>query len=216
MSPPPDLSDLSDQDVAAWARQGHEAAYRELLRRYEGTVHQLLYHLVHDEELAKDLAQETFLRVHTSLDTYRPEFRFSSWVLKIANNLGVDYLRRRQLDTLSLDGSPFADTPRSIEATALQVARSDPTPTPTPQPDARERAAAIREAIRRLRGNYRRCFELRHIDGRSYDSIGEILDLPPTTVKTYVHRAKHQLIEMLGPLPDASRKRSPGGHPPIA
>ena len=209
MNPPPDPRDASDQEIVAWARLGHEAAYRELLRRYQRPVYKLLFHMVNDPDLAEDLTQETFLRVHTSLHTYRPEFKFSAWIFRIANNLGVDHLRRRLPDTLSLDGSPYADTPRGVQATAFQIAApSDPTPTPTPRPDARERAAAIRQAIARLRGNYRRCAELRYLGGRSYDSIGETLDLPTTTVKTYLHRAKRQLTKTLGDLP--------GGPPPVA
>src|SRR5574341_548254 len=114
---PSHLTSASDQQVVAWAVEGHEAAFRELVRRYERPVFSLLYRMVRDRALAEDLAQETFIKVLNGMKSYRPEFKFSSWIFKIANNAGIDYLRRKSLDTLSLDGSPNAETPEQMGAT---------------------------------------------------------------------------------------------------
>src|SRR3982074_1915128 len=119
--PQPDRKTASDQEVVAAARDGQEAAYRELVRRYERPVFSLIYRMVRNRELAEDLSQETFIKVLNALPSYRPEFKFSSWVFKIANNASIDHLRRRELDTLSLEGSPHADTAEKVEATALQI-----------------------------------------------------------------------------------------------
>src|SRR6267378_2871716 len=108
---PDHLSDASDQQVVAWAKQGHDAAFRELVRRYERPVFSLLYRMVRDRALAEDLAQETFIKVLNGIKSYKPEFKFSSWIFKIANNAAIDHLRRKSLDTLSLDGAPSAETP---------------------------------------------------------------------------------------------------------
>ena len=115
------LKAASDQEVVAAATAGEEAAYRELVHRYERPVFSLIYRMVRNRELAEDLSQETFIKVLNALATYRPEYKFSSWVFKIANNAAIDHLRRRELDTLSLEGSPHADTAEKIEATALQI-----------------------------------------------------------------------------------------------
>ena len=120
------FASLSDQEVVALARAGKEAAYRELLRRYERPVFSLIYRMVRDRAAAEDLAQETFIKVLNALDSYRPEFKFSSWIFKIANNAAIDHLRRRELDTLSLDGAPDARTADEIEATALQATDRGP------------------------------------------------------------------------------------------
>ena len=112
---------LSDQEVVRHAARGREAAYRELIRRYQRPVFSLIYRMVRDRELAEDLAQETFIKVLNAIDSYRPEYKFSSWIFKIANNAAIDQLRRRALDTLSLDGSPHAETAEAIEATTLQI-----------------------------------------------------------------------------------------------
>ena len=161
------------------------------MRRYERPVFSLLYRMVRDRELAEDLAQETFVKALNAIDSYRPEFKFSSWIFKIANNAAIDHLRRRELDTLSLDGSPHAETPEAMQATALQIgARQE---SPLDAVEAKELGGAIEAAIGRLRPEYRSCILLRHVEGRAYEEIAEILDLPLGTVKTYIHRARNEL-----------------------
>jgi RNA polymerase sigma-70 factor, ECF subfamily len=187
----PEWPRLTDQEVVLLARSGREAAYRELVRRYERPIFALLYRMVRDRELAEDLAQETFVKALNAIDSYRPEFKFSSWIFKIANNAAIDHLRRRELDTLSLDGSPHAETPEAMQATALQIgARQE---SPLDAVEAKELGGAIEAAIGRLRPEYRSCILLRHVEGRAYEEIAEILDLPLGTVKTYIHRARNEL-----------------------
>lgn len=186
---------LSDQDVVRHAVQGREAAYRELIRRYQRPVFSLIYRMVRDRELAEDLAQETFIKVLNAIDTYRPEYKFSSWIFKIANNAAIDHLRRRGLDTLSLDGSPHAETADAIEATTLQI--GDGQESQLDEVTSRELGSQIEQAINQLRPEYRSCIILRHIDGRPYEEIAEILALPLGTVKTYIHRARNELRILL-------------------
>jgi RNA polymerase sigma-70 factor (ECF subfamily) len=192
-----DLQALADQEVVALAKAGKEAAYRELLRRYERPVFSLIFRMVRDRSLAEDLAQETFVKVLNALGSYRPEYKFSSWIFKIANNAAIDQLRRRELDTLSLDGSPEARTADEIEATALQA--TDRAESPLEELESRETGAAIERAIGRLRPEYRTCILLRHVEGRSYEEIADVMDLPLGTVKTYIHRAR---LELRGYLAD--------------
>jgi RNA polymerase sigma-70 factor (ECF subfamily) len=194
----PEWVRLSDQEVVLMARNGREAAYRELIRRYERPIFALLFRMVRDRELAEDLAQETFVKALNAIESYRPEFKFSSWIFKIANNAAIDHLRRRELDTLSLDGSPHAATPEAMQATALQIgARQE---SPLDAVEAKELGGAIEAAIGRLRPEYRSCILLRHVEGRAYEEIAEILDLPLGTVKTYIHRARNELRQSLAHL----------------
>jgi RNA polymerase sigma-70 factor (ECF subfamily) len=194
----PEWAALSDQDVVLRARSGQEAAYRELIRRYERPVFALLFRMVRDRELAEDLAQETFVKALNAIESYRPEFKFSSWIFKIANNAAIDHLRRRELDTLSLDGSPHAETPEAMQATALQIGARQESPLDTVE--AKELGGAIEIAIGRLRPEYRSCILLRHVEGRAYEEIAEILNLPLGTVKTYIHRARNELRQSLAHL----------------
>jgi RNA polymerase sigma-70 factor (ECF subfamily) len=195
-----DLPSLSDQEVVALARAGKESGYRELLRRYERPLFSLIYRMVRDRAAAEDLSQETFIKVLNALESYRPEYRFSSWIFKIANNAAIDHLRRREVDTLSLDGAPGAMTPDAIEATAVQA--TDRGPSPLADLESSELGSAIEAAIAKLRPEYRACILLRHVEGRAYEEIAETLDLPLGTVKTYIHRARLELRESLGHLKD--------------
>lgn len=188
----------SDQDVVLAARRGSDAAYRELVRRYERPVFSLIYRMVRDRELAEDLTQETFIKALNAIASYRPEFKFSSWIFKIANNAAIDQLRRRELNTLSLDGSPNAETPDAVEATALQVGSKGESP--LDEMEAREVGKAIEAAIGKLRPEYRSCIMLRHVEGLAYEEIAATLDLPLGTVKTYIHRARNELRLSLGHL----------------
>ena len=191
MTDAPEWARLTDQEVVLLARSGREAAYRELIRRYERPVFALLFRMVRDRELAEDLSQETFVKALNAIESYRPEFKFSSWIFKIANNAAIDHLRRRELDTLSLDGSPHAETPEAMQATALQIGARQESPLDTVE--AKELGSEIEAAIGRLRPEYRSCILLRHVEGRAYEEIAEILDLPLGTVKTYIHRARNEL-----------------------
>ncbi|MDQ3674406.1 MAG: sigma-70 family RNA polymerase sigma factor [Gemmatimonadota bacterium] len=188
-------ADVSDQQVVVFAQQGREDAYRELISRYERPVFSLVFRMVRDRETAEDLAQETFIKVLNNIDRYRPEFKFSSWLFKIANNITIDHLRRRQLDTISMEGAPDAVTAESARATSIAVASS--APSALEQLESRELGGAIEKAIAKLRPEYRACIILRHVEDYSYDEIAEIVKLPLGTVKTYIHRARQELREAL-------------------
>jgi len=177
--------------VVRWAREGFEPAFRELVHRYERPVFSLIYRMVRDRALAEDLAQETFVKVLNAIRSYKPEYKFSSWIFKIANNAAIDHLRRRQIDTLSLDGSPTARSPEEMHASAPQL--GDQTESPLDEVESRELGGAIERAIARLRPEYRSCILLRHVEGHSYEEIAKMLALPLGTVKTYIHRARNEL-----------------------
>ena len=194
ISPP--LSGLTDPAVVELARKGSEAAYRELLTRYERPVFSLVFRMVRDRETAEDLSQETFIKVLNNLDRYSPEFKFSSWLFKIANNLTIDHLRRRRIDTISIEGAPDAVTAESARATSIAVVSGNESP--LEELESRELGTAIERAIGKLRLEYRACIMLRHVEDKSYEEIAEIVKLPLGTVKTYIHRARHELRTALG------------------
>jgi RNA polymerase sigma-70 factor (ECF subfamily) len=190
-----DLQNLPDADVVALAQRGREDAFRELVRRYERPVFSLIFRMVRDAATAEDLAQDTFIKILNHIDKYRPEFKLSSWLFKIANNVAIDHLRRRQIATISMSGSPHASTASDIEATSFDIASDDESA--LDEMESKELGSAIETAIAQLRPEYRSCILLRHVEGRSYEEIAATLDLPLGTVKTYIHRARHQLRESL-------------------
>ncbi|MCC6244022.1 MAG: sigma-70 family RNA polymerase sigma factor [Gemmatimonadaceae bacterium] len=193
-----ELAALPDADVVRLAQQGRELAFRELVRRYERPVFSLVSRMVRDRELAEDLSQDAFVKVLNHIDRYSPEFKFSSWLFKIANNVAIDHLRRRRLNTISMDGSPHASTAAEVESSALQIESEQENA--LEEMEAKELGSAIETAIARLRPEYRACIMLRHVEGRAYEEIAATLDLPLGTVKTYIHRARHELRKALEPI----------------
>ncbi len=190
-----DLANLPDADVVMLAHQGRDTAFRELLRRYERPVFSLVFRMVRDRDTAEDLAQESFIKVLNHIDRYRPEFKFSSWLFKIANNVAIDHLRKRTVDTVSLEGSRYATTTAEAESTAIPVASKDQSA--LEEMESKELGGAIEKAVAALRPEYRACILLRHVEDRSYEEIAATLDLPLGTVKTYIHRARHELRKAL-------------------
>jgi RNA polymerase sigma-70 factor, ECF subfamily len=182
---------LSDQELVDRAQAGSESAYRELLGRYQRPVFSLIFRMVRDREQAEDLAQETFVKVFNNITRYDPRYKFSSWIFKIASNLTIDTLRKKEPDTVSLDGSRNASTTEEAEATRITVESREATPEEFVE--SKELGAQIDRAIGDLRPEYRTAILLRHVEGRPYEEIAEIMEVPLGTVKTYIHRARSEL-----------------------
>lgn len=188
-------TDRDDKQLVGLCRRGDERAARELVNRFQRPVFSIIYRMVRDREKAEDLAQETFVRTFNNLDRYDRSYKFSSWLFKIAYNLTVDHLRRKELKTISIHGSPDAVTADQQEATSVTLESTEELP------DARmeslELADQLEEAIGKLREEYRTAILLRHVEGRPYEEIAEIMDIPLGTVKTYIFRARRQLRQDL-------------------
>ena len=182
---------VPDHELVARAGKGSEAAYRELLGRYQRPVFSLVYRMVRDREQAEDLSQETFVKVFNNIGRYDPKYKFSSWIFKIATNVTIDALRKKEPDTVSLDGSRHARTDEDIEATRITAVSNDENPEELLE--ARELGSEIERAIGELRSEYKTAVILRHVEGRAYEEIAEIMGVPLGTVKTYIHRARGEL-----------------------
>jgi len=192
------LIQATDHDLVALAASGSEKAYRELLDRYQRPVFSLIYRMVRDRERAEDLAQETFVKVFNHIGSFNPKYKFSSWIFKIASNLTIDAIRKKDLETVSLDGSRNASTQDEIDATRITVESRDENPEEFLE--AKELGQEIERAIGELRPEYRTAILLRHVEGRPYEEIAEIMGIPLGTVKTYIHRARGELRETLAHL----------------
>lgn len=190
-----DYSEKSDKELVRLSRRGDERAARELVHRFERPVFSIIYRMVRDRELAEDLAQDTFVRTFNHLDRYDSKYKFSSWLFKIAYNLTVDHLRKREVQTISVHGAPDAVTPERQEATSVTLQSEEESP--DDRIVAKELAGELEEAIAGLREDYRTAILLRHVEGRSYEEIAEIMDIPLGTVKTYIFRARRELREAL-------------------
>jgi len=192
-----DVSSLEDRELVSLASEGRESAYRELLARYERPVFSLVYRMVRQRTTAEDLAQEAFIRAFGAIESYNPSYKFSSWLFKIANNHTIDWLRKKKLDTVSIDGSPHATGQEEVARTRWDLEAGGEQP--DDYVENRELGGQIEEAIAQLRPDYRTVVVLRHVEGYSYDEIAETMELPLGTVKTYLHRARGELKDLLAP-----------------
>jgi len=190
-----DYGEKTDKELVRLCRRGDERAARELVHRFERPVFSLVYRMVRDRELAEDLSQDVFVRTFNNLDRYDRSYRFSSWLFKIAYNLTVDHLRRKELPTISVHGAPDALTAERQEATSLSLASDDEAP--DDRLVAKELASELEVAIAGLREDYRTAILLRHVEGRPYEEIAEIMGIPLGTVKTYIFRARRELRDAL-------------------
>lgn len=179
----------SDESLAVQVQSGSPEAFSELVRRFERPIVSLIARIVRDRALAQDLAQDAFVRAWQKIASYDPERPFRSWMFKIAHNLAIDELRRRQLDTVPLE-QPDG------EGLGLLGRIEDPAAQDPGERLDRERAIAhLESALASLRPSYREVILLRFREGLAYEEIAEIMDLPLGTVKTHIYRARKELVE---------------------
>jgi RNA polymerase sigma-70 factor (ECF subfamily) len=141
---------------------------------------------------AEDVVQETFLRVYRSLERYDESMKFSTWIYRIGTNLSIDRLRKRKA-TYSLDAEVAPDG----EGTDWHGMLASEEPTPEGQVLLSETQRRIREAIRALPKKYKSVVVLKYLHDMSLQEIGDVLDMPVTTVKTRVHRGREFLRKKL-------------------
>jgi RNA polymerase sigma-70 factor (ECF subfamily) len=179
----------SDAELAKDALGGSEAAYRELVTRYASAAVNFIYRFTRDRALAEDLAQDGFLRVYQRLNTYDPERKFSSWFFQVLRNITIDHLRVNRLPTSSLD---------ELEEEGHRAAAIDrESASPEEAAGQSELAVAMSAALAKIRPEYREVVVLRYQEGLTQPEIAEILGMPSGTVKTYLHRARKELAEIL-------------------
>lgn len=198
------MQPADDSALVARARGGDGAAFEELVRRYDRGVLRLALRIVGSEEMARDIYQETFLRIFRSLRDFREECAFSTWVFRLATNLCLDHLRRAGArPEEAIPGEGGGEGGRSREA-FLADDRTDSNP---------ERVVAGREIRRRidralasLPPRERLVFELRHEEGLRMSAIAEIVQTSEETVRNCLYRAHRHLRLALWDLGSEARR----------
>jgi RNA polymerase sigma-70 factor (ECF subfamily) len=177
--------DATDRDLVATATTGVEGSFEELVRRYQRPISAYVYRMVGDYEAALDLTQEIFIKVYGSLARYRSEFKFSTWIYKIAHNSAVDHLRRNAGRERSLTSGTEGDQyDLPIESSGLS---------PEQESERRERRLEIEAVVRSLPNAYRELILLRHSQDLTYEEIVEVTGLPLGTVKNRLFRAREMM-----------------------
>ncbi len=174
------VEEAGDAGLVERARGGDDQAFAALVARYEAKLIRVLARLVHDEELARDLAQETFWKVYNRLDRFDTARRFGPWLFRIGVNLGLDHLRR-----------PDAAPPASID----RPRGDDDRPFDPPDPDPRlraELAQEVRFVLERLPLPYRTILVLRDLEGFSSAEVAAIVGRREATIRWRLAKARDQ------------------------
>ena len=180
----------TDEEIVARVLSGQEHLFETLVRRYQTRIHSHVARMVGSREDALDLSQEIFLKVFGALDRFNPEFRFSTWLFRIAGNAAIDHLRKRKprtvpLETTDSDGHVSSPEYKSSDLDPFGRLRNT------------QRGDAIARAIADLPAEFRELIALRHFTGLSYEEIAEVKNMPLGTVKNKLFRARAVLKERL-------------------
>jgi RNA polymerase sigma-70 factor (ECF subfamily) len=183
----------TDAEIMLAVAQGDEAGYNYLVTRYHRQIIHFLYRMVRNEAVAEELAQEVFLRVYRSRESYRAEAKFSTWLYRIATNLAVNHARdtknERMAQTVNLD-EPDGET-----GTTPEVA--DSVPNVEQRLLREERMAAIRAEIAALPERQRMAVLMHKYQDMDYRQIGDVLKLSESATKSLLFRAYQTLRERL-------------------
>jgi len=188
-----DWNSMSDAEIMLRVREGDDSGFNLLIQKYHKPIVHFMFRMVHNQAVAEELAQEVFLRVYRSRQTYRAEARFTTWLYRIATNLGVNHAR---------------DTKHERAAQNVYLDQPDPETGTTPDvADARatieqelvrdERMRAIRQHVMALPERQRTAVLMHKYQGLDYKQIGEVLKLSESATKSLLFRAYQTLRERL-------------------
>jgi RNA polymerase sigma-70 factor (ECF subfamily) len=188
------VDEMDDHQLLAATLTRDEAAFRELVRRYQNQITNYVYRMLNDYDRAVDLAQETFIRVFTSAERYQATYSFSTYIYRIAHNLAISDLRQRKRRRTIPLPTFFSDK----DSEEMEVEIEDKKQVMAD--DAMigdERRRAVAKAISSLPEKYRAPLVLCDLEEKSYEEISEVLGLPVGTVKSRINRARNLLKEKL-------------------
>lgn len=180
---------MDENKFISLAQKGDQAAFEQLLDRYQKPVYHQALRLVGNPEDAADVTQEVFLKVWKHLPSFRGESGFATWLYRLTDNAAIDLLRREK----KRRGGPSLDD----EEGAALLTPADPAPSPYQRVERKELRRAVADGLAQLTEEHRRILVLREVSGLSYEEIGDILGLTPGTVKSRLARARISLAKIL-------------------
>jgi RNA polymerase sigma-70 factor (ECF subfamily) len=173
------------------ALTGDQKAFRTLRLKYYTPIFKLISRMIRNREEVEDLTQEAFIKAFTSLASFNEEYSFSTWLYKIATNNAIDYVRKRKLQTFSIN------KPIESEESDYSFELQDTEPEPDQELIAVQRKKMLDDAMESLPGKYRQVILMRHVDEKEYQEIAKTLKLPLGTVKAHIFRARELLYKQL-------------------
>lgn len=181
----------TDEALVFAILEGDTGLYGDLVERYQGRLINYLYRLLRNLDEAHDLAQEVFFKIYQALDRFDPQYRFSTWIFRVAQNAAIDHIRKRRLKLVSMHRHDDGEE----EGRDWELPASGRGPYGNLR--NRERGEAIHQAVEELPWEYRELILLRHFGEMSYDEIARLKEMPLGTVKNKLFRGRQMLKEKL-------------------
>lgn len=179
---------VTDVELIAKAIAGREDGFEELVRRYQRPITSYVFRMLGDYDSALDVTQEVFIKVYNSLHKYSAEYKFSTWLYRIAHNAAIDHMRRNSITGQSIETENADGT--------YQIQLESPGPSPEQDRERSEWRVEINNVVKCLPSAYRDLIMLRHSYDLSYDEIAEVTGLPLGTVKNRLFRAREMMREI--------------------
>lgn len=170
---------------------GDATAYRGLVEKYQGRVYSMVYGMVRNREDARDITQEAFVKAYQSLDSFRVESSFYTWLYKIAMNRAIDFLRKRRRRSA---GEYDDQTATKSDGVIPDVYHAD---SPRKVVERKQLYSAIMDALQKLPEEQRQVVLLRELEGLSYKEIAEVMGLAEGTVMSRLFYARKKLQQLL-------------------
>ncbi|MCZ8354923.1 MAG: sigma-70 family RNA polymerase sigma factor [Cyclobacteriaceae bacterium] len=183
---------LEDFQLIDRAVAGDEAAYAKLLQRYKRPVYHMILKMVRNIDDAEDLTIESFAKAFRSLHRFKKDYTFSTWLFRIATNNTIDQIRKKKLNTLSIDNS-FTDE----DGNSVSIDVEDENNNPQEETIKAQKAELLLVFVDKLPAKYQQLVRLRYYDELSYEEIAERIQAPLGTVKAQLHRARELMYEMV-------------------
>lgn len=186
--------DVSELELVRRCQAGHSEAFDELVIRYRTRVFAMIYNMVHNEQDAWDLAQESFVKAWKSINRFRRHSSFYTWIYRIVMNVTIDWLRKKQIRGA---GAEFDDAVqmKEIDPASRTVPKADPLP--HQRLEHAEIRARIEKAIKQLSPEHRAVILMKEIEGMQYHEIAETLGCSIGTVMSRLFYARKKLQHLL-------------------
>lgn len=184
---------LRDFKLIDLATKGNDdSAYAELMERYKKPVYHMILKMVRNVDDAEDLTIEAFAKAFKNLSRFKKDYTFSTWLFRIATNNAIDFIRKKKLETYSLNSS-FTDD----SGDAVNIDVQDKNLTPDEEAIKEQKIELVRMFVTKLPAKYQRLVKLRYFDELSYDEIAQEIEAPLGTVKAQLHRARELMYELV-------------------
>ena len=186
-----DYTSLTDKELVEESIKNDDEAFTEIIERYQRKVYSIAYKHCYNAETSYDLSQEIFAKVYLNLVKFDMAYRFSTWIIRIATNHSIDFLRKKKLKTVS-----YETTFKDLDDQFSELPIPDNSYNPEVIWEENEQKEKLMEGIKQLPETYREIIILRHYEELSYKEIAAVLKLPIGTVMTYLHRARKLLKDV--------------------